>query len=104
MGDARETYLPSASVKMVVESDEDEQKQEEQEVNNDDIVNNGMVDAPPPPVEEEEEATDNNIPVPARAAIAVNRLNNFNTNLARIVATRDEEWQGLKDDFEWDRL
>ena len=98
MGDARETYLPSASVEVVVESDEDEQKQEEQEVNNDDIVNNGIVDAPPV----KEGATDNDIPVPARD-VAVNGLNNFNTNLARLVASR-EEWQGLKDDVEWDRL
>jgi hypothetical protein len=98
MGDARETYLPSASVEVVVESEEDEQ-QEEEVVDNGRIVNNDdIVDAPV-----DGDANNNNIPVSVRAPVAVNGLNNFNTNLARIVATRDE-WQGLKDDIEWDRL
>ena len=49
MGDARETYLPSASVEVVVvDSDEDEQ-QEEDEVDNGRIVNNDdIVDIPAP--------------------------------------------------------
>jgi hypothetical protein len=100
MGDAKETYLPSASVKVVVESEEDLQ-QEEDEVDNGRIVdNNGIVDAPV----EEGGAIGNNIdiPVPARD-VAVNGLNNFNTDLARLVASR-AEWQGLKDDIKWDRL
>jgi hypothetical protein len=88
--------LPSASVEVVVESDKDDQQQEEQgEVNNDDIV-----DAPV----DGGDANNNNIPVPVRApAATVNGLNNFNPDLAQVVATR-AEWQGLKDDIEWDRL
>jgi hypothetical protein len=98
MGDARETYLPSASVEVVVESEEDEQ-QEEEVVDNCHIVNNDdIVDAPV-----DGDANNNNIPVPVRAPVAVNGLNNFNPDLARVVATR-AEWQGLKDDIEWDQL
>jgi hypothetical protein len=99
MGDARETYLPSASVEVVVEGEEDEQREEEV-VDNGDIVNNDdIVDAPV-----DGDANNNNIPVPVRAPVAVNGLNNFNQDLARVVATR-AEWQGLKDDdVKWDRL
>ena len=89
----------ASSVKVDVESEEDEQPQQEEEVDNGRIVNNGIVNAPPV----EEEATDNNIPVPARD-VAVNGLNNFNTNLARLVVASREEWQDLKDDIKWDRL
>jgi hypothetical protein len=82
-------------VEVVVESDKDDQQQEEQgEVNNDDIV-----DAPV----DGGDANNNNIPVPVRAPATVNGLNNFNPDLAQVVATR-AEWQGLKDDIEWDRL